>query len=822
MEEKYKIENNIIGAGTFGFVYKGENRQTHEKIAIKKISKDKILSSLNESPEYYLNSLKKEIENMKKCQCENVVKFYDYFEDEKFYSIIMELCDYTLLDYIKKLSKNLTDKEIKDIFFELNNGFKKMVENKIVHRDIKLENILIKIKNNKIIPKLCDFGFSKEIKEKSKNTSLGTPNTCAPEVLEGKEYDSSVDLWSIGVIIYYCYFKKYPYNYKDIKNIIKDKTLKYEKTKNDFLNDLIDQLLKVDPNERISWDFYFNHPFFTLTNLKKFNIGFSNENIVYYTALYQEEKDKVQDIFIKAIKYNDNIQKPYYDEYDLLEKFKGNRNILKKRNIYQFENNLLYFVYECNEQCISLQEYCKTKNIEENKLKRIISELIKIFKKCKNKEIFISIFSFIANKKGDFKIIDFCLNKCFLSEKEQKIYYAPNENEIKNSECKEKTYVMNFGMTLLYILNNCDKNIFYEKNEFVFNINKPISKEFKSFLSKCLCKDIKGRSTWAELEKEDFLKNVPPEEEEKKPLFNEPEMEKAEIKIFNNIQFKALLNNLSQKYTSIYDYYTKTEINMNYLSENEDFLMLILYEMTVLKKILLNQNNFISNENVISLMSLTYSKDDDCDIKIESTNFLNIYLDSLSKIKLVNFSSLKELISQFVNDIDQKYEELRQKLLNMNKINKKYSNEFDNLDNDLEIFIKKYGKSKFQKFFISLVEDNNILKKLKNDRNGLILTLNLSKYIAECILFIKQSIKERNINKKCNEKDLINDINKVFKDENNKCILISLLYSKLRKFLNNIDDKEQKELIQNIENALEELKIFYPSIQILINSLSKI
>lgn len=103
---------------------------------------------------------------MKKCECENVVKFYDYYEDEKFYSIIMELCDETLLDYINKLSKNLTDKEIKDIFFELNNGFKKMVENKIVHRDIKLENVLITIKNNKIIPKLCDFGFSKEIKKK--------------------------------------------------------------------------------------------------------------------------------------------------------------------------------------------------------------------------------------------------------------------------------------------------------------------------------------------------------------------------------------------------------------------------------------------------------------------------------------------------------------------------------------------------------------------------------------------------------------------------------------------------------------------------------
>ena len=173
------------------------------------------------------------------------------------------------------------------------------------------------------------------------------------------------------------------------------------------------------------------------------------------------------------------------------------------------------------------------------------------------------------NQKGEFKIIDFCLNKCFLSEQEQKIYYAPNEKEIQNSESKEKSSVMNFGMTLLHILNNCDTNIFFENDKFTLNTKRPISNELKSFLSKCLCKDIKNRPTWAELEKEDFLKDI--NLDNKKALLNVAEIKKDEIKIFNNIQFKALLNKLSQKYTSIYDYYTNTEINMKYLSENEDF-----------------------------------------------------------------------------------------------------------------------------------------------------------------------------------------------------------------------------------------------------------
>ena len=247
--------------------------------------------------------------------------------------------------------------------------------------------------------------------------------------------------------------------------------------------------------------------------------------------------------------------------------------------------------------------------------------------------------------------------------------------------------------------------------------------------------------------------------------------------------------------------------------------MLTIYEMELIKRLLLNENNFNSDENVISAMSISYNKDDECDIKIKSNNFLNIILDSHQKLKLANFSSLKEEISKFIKDIDQKYEGLRQHLLNMNKINKKYSNEVNNLDNDLEIFIKKYGNSKFQKFFISLIEDDNIKKRIENDRKGLILSLNLSKYIAESILFIKQNIKERNIKKKYSENELIENVNEILKDENNKSILISLLCGKIKKFFNMAKEKEQKELILNNERALEELIHFYPSIQILINSL---
>ena len=85
----------------------------------------------------------------------------------------------------------------------------------IVHRDICLENILIKFNDQKkenFIVKLSDFGCSKQLIDSTIcRTHTGTTATMAPEILEGKDiYDNKCDLWSIGVIIYQLYFNEFP------------------------------------------------------------------------------------------------------------------------------------------------------------------------------------------------------------------------------------------------------------------------------------------------------------------------------------------------------------------------------------------------------------------------------------------------------------------------------------------------------------------------------------------------------------------------------------------------------------------------------------
>ena len=184
------LPNNIIkgvklGEGSFGEVYCGSLRSNGKKIAIKRLNKEKLAKVKNG---YLIKAFQLEKECMKKCNCENSVFFFNDFETSTNYNIIMELCDGDLDHELQKRPEGFSVEEIRYIFSQLNNVFKKMVANNIIHRDLKLENILVKYTDDektKFIPKLSDYGFSKVLIEKNTGTLLGTPYTMAPEVIDG-------------------------------------------------------------------------------------------------------------------------------------------------------------------------------------------------------------------------------------------------------------------------------------------------------------------------------------------------------------------------------------------------------------------------------------------------------------------------------------------------------------------------------------------------------------------------------------------------------------------------------------------------------------
>jgi len=403
--KNYYEKKDEIGSGGYGTVYKVINRETKEIRAIK-------IMKINEDETIFMNHMNNELKNMKICSNENInsVKLYECFHFKNKFAIVMELCDDNLQNILDKKKEGFTYEEIYNIMNQLNNTFKIMNENKIIHRDIKLENIVVKYNNEKskinYIVKLTDYGVSKQLINTKGKTNIGTSLTMAPEILkgEGEIYDNKCDLWSIGIIIYQLYFKDYPY--KGItevaiyNQIIKNGKKILKRTNNNNLNNLIDSLLISDPRERINYEEYFDHPFYK-QHLNKNNYIISeieieednqNERIINsYEQYYKEQKDEIVKI------EDEELRKMLMNEENKNEKeIKGNCIIeinnetipfsyfhkFEKKGKYKikylFKNNLI----KCNfmfSGCESLKSI-DLSNFDTQK----ITNMNHIFKGCKS------------------------------------------------------------------------------------------------------------------------------------------------------------------------------------------------------------------------------------------------------------------------------------------------------------------------------------------------------------------------------------------------------------------------------------------------------
>ena len=206
-DEYSKIE--LIGLGVFADVYRAKSKLNNEYVAIKEIKKKKTSE----------NTILNEIKIMKELKSENSISLIDSIETNGSYYLVFELCLMSLEQYIKKRGGHLSIEEIKEILINLNESFKEMKNKNIIHRDLKLSNILLSIsksKTDKICFKISHFGLSKLFEGTKMDliNSKGNLLTMAPEVLKGEKdligYKS--DIWSLGIIIYYMLFKEYPYN----------------------------------------------------------------------------------------------------------------------------------------------------------------------------------------------------------------------------------------------------------------------------------------------------------------------------------------------------------------------------------------------------------------------------------------------------------------------------------------------------------------------------------------------------------------------------------------------------------------------------------
>ena len=254
-------EHRLIAEGGFGFIYEISSIEDEKKYALKKI---------NISSENHLNQIKNEIKLWKKLsEYKNIIHLFDYEIKEKTVYLIMEYCsEGTLLDYINK-KKVIEEKEALQILSEISIGLYAMhcQKDPIIHRDMKIENILKFGKNYKI----CDFdSVTTEVfnpqtsNEKTKNKfykdfeSNCTLYYRAPEMCDKySEYivNEKIDIWSLGCILYIILFKIHPF--KDAQKFtIISAQYSFPQNANKYFSekilDLIRYMLCPNPEKRIS------------------------------------------------------------------------------------------------------------------------------------------------------------------------------------------------------------------------------------------------------------------------------------------------------------------------------------------------------------------------------------------------------------------------------------------------------------------------------------------------------------------------------------------------------------------------------------------
>ena len=262
INELFDIQNKI-GEGKFAHVYKSIHKPSQRKVSIKILEKQNL--SLQE-----LNMIQNEIEILKLCQHPNILKLYDVIENHEKLYIITELIEgvdlFTFLEDknfdIDEATSNKIIKKLTSALFYLNIFG-------IVHRDIKPDNILLTSKSNNYNIKLIDFGLGIILGPYEKSHQpFGTVSYCAPEVLCGKKYDKSIDIWCIGILSYLLLVGRLPFDdADDDENEIARQTINesppfIEEKWNNISNeakDFVNKCLEKDPEKRINISEILNH-----------------------------------------------------------------------------------------------------------------------------------------------------------------------------------------------------------------------------------------------------------------------------------------------------------------------------------------------------------------------------------------------------------------------------------------------------------------------------------------------------------------------------------------------------------------------------------
>ncbi|XP_063044151.1 serine/threonine-protein kinase 33 isoform X2 [Engraulis encrasicolus] len=255
-----------LGQGSFGVVCEATHKETQKKWAIKKVNKEKAGSS-------GVKLLEREVSILKNVNHEHIIHLKEVFETPKRMYLVTELCEGGELKELLQKRTRFKEEDARHIINSIAQAIVYLHKKDIVHRDLKLENILVKSShrgddNNTVNIKVTDFGLSVQKggvgSENMLQATCGTPYYMAPEVINGHEYSQQCDVWSIGVIMYLLLSGDPPFMELEL---IKRGKLTFTNPVWDTISDAAKKvlccLLEVDPAHRITASELLDNPWLT-------------------------------------------------------------------------------------------------------------------------------------------------------------------------------------------------------------------------------------------------------------------------------------------------------------------------------------------------------------------------------------------------------------------------------------------------------------------------------------------------------------------------------------------------------------------------------
>ncbi|XP_039092008.1 serine/threonine-protein kinase Nek5 [Hyaena hyaena] len=257
--DKYDVIK-AIGEGAFGKAFLAKGKSDSQHCVIKEIDFAKMPSREKEASQ-------KEVILLAEMKHPNIVTFFSSFQENNRLFIVMEYCDGG--DLMKRIHRQrgvlFSEDQILIWFVQISLGLKYIHDRKILHRDIKAQNIFLS--KNDMVAKLGDFGIARVLNNTMElaRTCIGTPSYLSPEICQNKPYNNKTDIWSLGCVLYELCTLERPFEANSLHQLVlKICQARFAPISPRFSRDLhalVSQLFEVSPRDRPSINSVLKRPF---------------------------------------------------------------------------------------------------------------------------------------------------------------------------------------------------------------------------------------------------------------------------------------------------------------------------------------------------------------------------------------------------------------------------------------------------------------------------------------------------------------------------------------------------------------------------------